>query len=150
MRAVVQRVSKAEVRIDGQPVGAIQHGLCVLVGIEDADTEDDAQWLAAKIAKLRIFNDAEGKMNADLSGVDGQLLVVSQFTLHAKTKKGTRPSFIRAAKPDHAVPLYTSFVAACAEESSKPVATGEFGAAMEVDLVNNGPVTIWIDTQNKE
>ena len=150
MRAVVQRVSKAEVRIDGQPVGAIQQGLCVLVGIEDADTEDDARWLAAKIAKLRIFNDAEGKMNADLSDVDGQLLVVSQFTLHAKTKKGTRPSFIRAAKPDHAIPLYTSFVAACAEESGKPVATGEFGAAMEVDLVNDGPVTIWIDTQNKE
>ena len=150
MRAVVQRVSKAEVRIDGQPVGAIQYGLCVLVCIEDADTEDDARWLAAKIAKLRIFNDAEGKMNADLSDVDGQLLVVSQFTLHAKTKKGTRPSFIRAAKPDHAIPLYTSFVAACAEESGKPVATGEFGAAMEVDLVNDGPVTIWIDTQNKE
>ena len=150
MRAVVQRVSKAEVRIDEQPVGAIQHGLCVLVGIVDADTEDDARWLAAKITKLRIFNDAEGKMNADLSDVDGQLLVVSQFTLHAKTKKGTRPSFIRAAKPDHAVPLYTSFVAACAEESGKPVATGEFGAAMEVDLVNDGPVTIWIDTQDKE
>ena len=150
MRAVVQRVSKAEVRIDEQPVGAIQHGLCVLVGIEDADTEDDARWLAAKITKLRIFNDAEGKMNADLSDVDGQLLVVSQFTLHAKTKKGTRPSFIRAARPDHAVPLYTSFVAAFAEESGKPVATGEFGAVMEVDLVNDGPVTIWIDTQDKE
>ena len=150
MRVVIQRVSRAEVRIAGDVVGQIQHGFCVLVGIEDADTAEDADWLAAKIAKLRVFNDAEGKMNADLAEVDGRLLVVSQFPLHAKTKKGTRPSFIRAAHPDLAIPLYEHFVQSCNQELGKPVATGEFGAAMEVELTNDGPVTIWIDTQNKE
>ena len=150
MRVVIQRVSKAEVRIAGDVVGRIQQGFCVLVGIEDADTSEDADWLAAKIAKLRVFNDSVGKMNADLAEVEGRLLVVSQFTLHAKTKKGTRPSFIRAAKPDHAVPLYEHFVQACERETGTSVATGEFGAAMEVDLVNDGPVTIWIDTKDKE
>ena len=150
MRVVIQRVSRAEVRIDETVVGAINQGFCVLVGMEDADTEEDADWLAAKIAKLRIFNDAEGKMNADLADVEGQLLVVSQFTLHAKTKKGTRPSFIRAAKPEHAVPLVPALRPACAAATGTPVATGEFGANMEVDLVNDGPVTLWIDTKDKE
>lgn len=150
MRVVIQRVSRAEVRIDGAVSGAIDQGFCVLVGIEDDDAPEDADWLAAKIAKLRVFNDGEGKMNSDLADVDGRVLVVSQFTLHAKTKKGTRPSFIRAARPDHAVPLYEHFVLACERETGKPVATGEFGAAMEVDLVNDGPVTIWMDTKDKE
>lgn len=149
MRVVIQRVSRAEVRIDGAVSGAIDAGFCVLVGIEDEDSQDDADWLAAKIAKLRVFNDGDGKMNADLAEVGGRVLVVSQFTLHAKTKKGTRPSFIRAAHPEHAVPLYEYFVQACERETGKPVATGEFGAAMEVDLVNDGPVTIWIDTKDK-
>ena len=150
MRVVIQRVSRADVRIAGEVVGHIQKGFCVLVGIEEADTSEDADWLAAKITKLRVFNDADGKMNADLADVDGRLLVVSQFTLHAKTKKGTRPSFIRAAKPDHAIPLYEHFVQACERETGAPVATGEFGAAMDVDLVNDGPVTIWMDTKDKE
>ena len=150
MRAVIQRVSRAEVRIEGNVSGQISRGLCVLIGIEDADTIEDAQWLAAKISKLRVFDDTNGKMNADLSAVDGRLLVVSQFTLHAKTKKGTRPSFIRAAKPDHAAPLYDHFIASCIRETGHPVATGSFGAAKDVDLVNEGPVTIWIDTKDKE
>ena len=150
MRVVIQRVSRAEVRIDGVVSGAIETGFCVLVGIEDEDSQDDADWLAAKIAKLRVFNDSDGKMNADLAEVGGRVLVVSQFTLHAKTKKGTRPSFIRAARPEHAVPLYEYFVQACERETGQPVATGEFGAAMEVDLVNDGPVTVWIDTKDKE
>ncbi|MDA0939858.1 MAG: D-aminoacyl-tRNA deacylase [Bacteroidetes bacterium] len=150
MRVVIQRVSRAEVRIDGAVSGAIDAGFCVLVGIEDEDSQEDADWLAAKIAKLRVFNDGEGKMNADLADVGGRVLVVSQFTLHAKTKKGTRPSFIRAARPEHAVPLYEYFVQACERETGQPLATGEFGAAMEVDLVNDGPVTIWIDTKDKD
>ena len=150
MRVVIQRVSRAEVRIDGVVSGAIDRGLCILLGIEDEDQRDDADWLAAKIAKLRIFNDAEGKMNADLADIGGRVLVVSQFTLHAKTKKGNRPSFIRAARPEHAVPLYEYFVQACKRETGQPVATGEFGASMAVDLVNDGPVTLWIDTKDKE
>ena len=150
MRAVIQRVSQAQVRVRGEQHGAIDQGLMVLVGIEAADTRQDAEWLAAKLVKLRIFSDVEGKMNADLVQVGGGMLVVSQFTLHAKTKKGTRPSFIRAAHPDVAIPLYEHFVQSCRQELGKPVATGEFGADMEVELTNDGPVTIWIDTQNKE
>ena len=150
MRAVIQRVSQAQVRVRGEQHGAIDQGLMVLVGIEAADTRQDAEWLAAKLVKLRIFSDAEGKMNADLVQVGGGMLVVSQFTLHAKTKKGSRPSFIRAAHPDVAIPLYEHFVQSCEQELGKPVATGEFGADMEVELTNDGPVTIWIDTQNKE
>ena len=150
MRVVIQRVSKASVRVGDSVVGSVNQGLCILVGLEDADTHDDADWLAAKIAKLRIFNDAEGKMNADLADVDGRLLVISQFTLHAKTKKGTRPSFIRAAHPEHAEQLYQHFVAACASATGTSVETGEFGANMAVDLVNNGPVTLWLDTKHKE
>ena len=150
MRVVIQRVSKASVRVGDSVVGSINQGLCILVGMEDADTHDDADWLAAKIAKLRIFNDSEGKMNADLADVDGRLLVISQFTLHAKTKKGTRPSFIRAAHPEHAEQLYQHFVAACASATGTSVETGEFGANMAVDLVNDGPVTLWLDTKHKE
>ena len=150
MRAVIQRVSQAQVRVRGEQHGAIDQGLMVRVGIEAADTRQDAEWLAAKLVKLRIFSDVEGKMNADLVQVGGGMLVVSQFTLHAKTKKGTRPSFIHAAHPDVAIPLYEHFVQSCEQELGKPVATGEFGADMEVELTNDGPVTIWIDTQNKE
>ena len=150
MRVVIQRVSRAKVCVDGAILGAIDAGFCVLVGIEHDDAKEDADWLAAKIAKLRVFKDADGKMNADLAEIGGRLLVVSQFTLHAKTKKGTRPSFIRAARPEHAVPLYEYFVKACERETGQPVATGAFGAAMDVDLVNDGPVTIWIDTKDKE
>lgn len=150
MRVVIQRVSRASVRVDDNVVGAIHQGLCILVGVEDADTTDDADWLAAKVAKLRIFNDDEGKMNADLADVAGRLLIVSQFTLHAKTKKGTRPSFIRAAHPEHAELLYKHFIEACASVTGTSVATGQFGANMAVDLVNDGPVTLWLDTKHKE
>jgi D-tyrosyl-tRNA(Tyr) deacylase len=150
MRVVVQRASQAQVKVNGVPYGDIQRGLVVLVGIEDADTTADADWLAAKLVRLRIFSDDEGKMNANVQDVAGGMMVVSQFTLHAKTKKGTRPSFIRAAHPDHAAPLYEHFVAACSRELGQDVATGEFGADMQVELTNDGPVTIWMDTQNKE
>ena len=150
MRVVVQRASQAQVNVNGVPNGSIGHGLVVLVGIEDADTEADADWLAAKLVRLRIFNDDEGKMNASVLDVGGGMLVVSQFTLHAKTKKGTRPSFIRAAHPDHAIPLYERFIEACSRELGQDVATGEFGADMQVALTNDGPVTIWMDTQHKE
>jgi D-tyrosyl-tRNA(Tyr) deacylase len=150
MRVVVQRASQAQVKVNGVPYGDIQRGLVVLVGIEDADTEADADWLAAKLVRLRIFSDDEGKMNANVQDVAGGMMVVSQFTLHAKTKKGTRPSFIRAAHPDHATPLYEHFVAACSRELGQDVATGVFGADMQVELTNDGPVTIWMDTQNKE
>lgn len=150
MRVVVQRVSQAQVNVNGVPNGSIGRGLVVLVGIENADSEADADWLAAKLVRLRIFNDDDEKMNASVLDVAGGLLVVSQFTLHAKTKKGTRPSFIRAAHPDHAVPVYERFVEACSRELGHDVATGEFGADMQVELTNDGPVTIWMDTQHKE
>ena len=150
MRLVIQRVTQAQVQVEGQVVGQIGHGLLLLVGIEDNDSLEDAQWLASKVSKLRIFPDAEGKMNASIMDVDGHLLVVSQFTLHASYKKGTRPSFIKAAHPDHAKPLYEQFVQACEQELNKPVATGTFGAMMDVALTNDGPVTIWMDTKNKE
>ena len=150
MRVVVQRASQAQVKVNGVSNGSIGRGLVVLVGIEDADTEADADWLAAKLVRHGIVTDEEGKMNASVLDVAGGMLVVSQFTLHAKTKKGTRPSFIRAAHPDHAVPLYERFVAACSRELSQDVATGEFGADMQVELTNDGPVTIWMDTQHKE
>lgn len=150
MRVVIQRVSRASVQVEETVVGAINQGLCILVGVEDADTIDDADWLAAKVAKLRIFNDDEGKMNADLADVEGRLLIVSQFTLHAKTKKGKRPSFIRAAHPEHAEKLYQHFVAACSSATGTSVETGEFGANMAVDLVNDGPATLWLDTKHKE
>ena len=150
MRLLIQRVARASVRVEDQVVGAIDQGLLLLVGVEQGDNEGDATWLAEKVSKLRIFSDSDGKMNASVLDVQGELLVVSQFTLHASYKKGTRPSFVKAAHPDHAIPMYEAFVAACETAIGKPVSTGQFGAAMAVDLINDGPVTIWMDTQNKE
>lgn len=150
MRAVIQRVNEASVTIDGDVEASIGCGLLVLLGVEQHDTEEDADWLARKVSTLRIFSDHAGLMNDSVVDIEGELLVVSQFTLHAKTQKGTRPSFVRAAKPDLAIPLYNYFVDALRRASGIPVETGEFGAMMEVALVNNGPVTILIDTKNKE
>jgi D-aminoacyl-tRNA deacylase len=149
MRAVIQRVSEASVSIDSIICGKINRGLMVLVGIEEADNPEDVNWLANKIAGMRIFTDADGKMNESLIDISGEVLIVSQFTLHASTKKGTRPSFIRAARPEHAIPLYEAFVAAMDELTEPPIATGKFGADMQVQIINDGPVTIWIDTKNK-
>ncbi|HPE97578.1 MAG TPA: D-aminoacyl-tRNA deacylase [Chitinophagales bacterium] len=150
MRAVIQRVSKASVTVDGEVISRIGTGLLVLLGVEDADTPEDADWLVRKIIQLRIFADEQGLMNKSLQDVHGDLLVVSQFTLFASTKKGNRPSFIRSARPDHAIPLYEEFVQLAESLLGRQVATGSFGAMMEVDLVNSGPVTITIDTKNKE
>lgn len=150
MKVVLQRVSEASVTIDGNKVAAIQIGLLVLVGIEDADTQEDIDWLVAKIAKLRIFGDADGLMNLSVQDVNGDVIVVSQFTLYAATKKGNRPSYIRAAKPDISIPLYKAFISAMEKELGKKIQTGEFGADMKVSLINDGPVTIIIDSKNKE
>jgi D-tyrosyl-tRNA(Tyr) deacylase len=150
MRVVIQRVSSASVSVDKKVIGSCAEGLLVLSGIEEADTEEDATWLSAKIVNLRIFSDAEGKMNLSLKEVNGEMLVVSQFTLHASTKKGNRPSYILAARPQKALPLFNTFVEMLKKELGRPIATGEFGAHMEVCLVNDGPVTIIIDTKNKE
>ncbi len=150
MRAVIQRVSEASVTIAGQEVARIGRGLLILLGIENADSAEDAQWLAGKLARLRIFSDAEGKMNADLKEAGGRALVVSQFTLHAATKKGNRPSFIRAARPEVAVPLYELFLKLLETELGTAVASGEFGADMQVSLVNDGPVTICFNTKVRE
>jgi D-tyrosyl-tRNA(Tyr) deacylase len=150
MRVVIQRVSEANVTIDQQEAARIGPGLLVLLGIEDADEQDDIDWLCRKISKLRIFNDSEGLMNLSVQDVEGELLVVSQFTLHASTKKGNRPSFIRAAKPDVAIPIYEKFVAWLGHLSGRPVESGEFGAEMKVGLVNDGPVTIIIDSKDRE
>lgn len=150
MRVLIQRVSEASVDIEEGGTKAIGQGLVIFVGIEDADTPEDAQWLSKKVAKLRIFPDAEGLMNLSLKDVAGEVLVVSQFTLHASTKKGNRPSYIRASKPEVATPLYNSFIQQMEEEIGKKVQTGEFGAMMDVSLVNHGPVTIFIDSKNKE
>ena len=149
MRSVVQRVSKANVRTNGTISGSIEHGLLVLLGIEDADTEQDVRWLAAKIARLRIFDDGQGVMNLSLRDTGGDVLLVSQFTLHASVRKGNRPSYHRASKPEIAVPLYEAFVAAMELELGKPIFTGEFGARMAVSLTNDGPVTIIIDTHEE-
>ena len=150
MRVVIQRVSEASVTIDQQVAGAIGKGLCILLGIEDADTQEDIDWLCRKITNLRIFSDAEGKMNHSLLDVAGEVLIISQFTLHASTKKGNRPSYIKAARPETAIPLYKAFIASMQAAIGKPVQTGEFGAMMDVALVNTGPVTITIDSKNKE
>jgi len=149
MRVVIQRVSKASVSVDAKVIGACGLGLLILVGIEDADTTEDIAWLTQKIANMRIFNDADGKMNLSIKDVSGEMLVISQFTLHADTKKGNRPSYIMAARPEKALPMYNDFVNALQIEIGKPIATGEFGAHMEVSLVNDGPVTIIIDSKNK-
>jgi D-tyrosyl-tRNA(Tyr) deacylase len=150
MRALIQRVTQASVKIEGQMTARIGAGLLILLGVETADGDEDIQWLAAKISKLRIFNDENGLMNRSLLETGGDALVVSQFTLHASTQKGNRPSYIRAARPEVAEPRYEAFVAALQNHLGKPVPTGTFGALMEVQLVNEGPVTIWIDSQNKE
>ncbi len=150
MVAVIQRVSSAGVDIAGKSVASIGKGLLILVGIEDADGPEDVEWLSAKIANLRIFNDAEGVMNLSVQEVNGELLAVSQFTLHASTKKGNRPSYIQAAKPEVAIPRYEAFVKALGEQAGRAVQTGVFGAGMQVSLVNDGPVTIIIDSKNRK
>lgn len=150
MRAVIQRVSEASVVVDYEKVANIQQGLLVLLGIENEDTKEDADWLANKISALRIFSDSEGKMNNSILDVDGDVIVVSQFTLHAKTKKGNRPSYIKSARPEQAIPLYDQFKNELSIVIGKQVQSGEFGADMKVSLVNDGPVTIIIDSKNKE
>ncbi|WP_343626746.1 D-aminoacyl-tRNA deacylase [Flavobacterium lindanitolerans] len=150
MKAVIQRVSRASVTIEGEKVSEIQSGLLVLVGFEDSDTQEDIQWLSAKIANLRIFGDEDDVMNLSIKEIGGDIIIVSQFTLHAATKKGNRPSYIKASKPDVAIPLYENFVSQMEADLGKKVQTGRFGADMKVALLNDGPVTIIIDTKNKE
>lgn len=150
MRVLIQRVSHASVEVDKKICGKINQGLLVLLGIEDNDTQDDIEWLSNKIINLRIFNDENGVMNLSLKDVDGQILLVSQFTLHASTKKGNRPSYIKASKPDIAVPLYEKMIEQLTNDSGKKTEAGIFGADMKVSLLNDGPVTIWIDSKNKE
>ena len=150
MRAVIQRVSEASVTIEGKKVAAVKAGLLVLVGIEDADTPEDIDWLCAKIIKLRIFGDEDGLMNRSIEDIGGDIIVVSQFTLHAAIKKGNRPSYIRAAKPDIAIPLYEAFIIQMEKELGRKIQTGAFGADMKVALLNDGPVTIIIDTKSRE
>ncbi|MFK7905865.1 MAG: D-aminoacyl-tRNA deacylase [Chitinophagales bacterium] len=150
MRALIQKVSEASVTIEGKVKSKIGKGLLILVGIENADTQEDVEWLCKKIALMRIFSDEAGKMNLSVKDVGGEALVVSQFTLHANTKKGNRPSFIKAARPDFAIPMYEYFVVKLQSHFDAPVQTGEFGAMMEVGLVNDGPVTIWVDSKNRE
>ena len=150
MRIIIQRVSEASVSIDQQISGKINHGFLILLGIVEGDDQIAIDWLAGKIVKMRIFPDDAGKMNLCIKDVDGSLLVVSQFTLHAGTKKGNRPSFIKAARPKTAIPLYEKFITTLEKEMGKPCATGEFGADMQVSLVNDGPVTIMLDTELKE
>ena len=149
MISVIQRVTSASVTIDGNVKSKIGIGLLVLLGIEEADNQEDIDWLANKIVGLRIFNDSEGVMNVSVQDVNGDIIVVSQFTLHASTKKGNRPSYIKAAKPEIAIPLYEKFVSTISSAFGKEVQTGEFGADMKVSLLNDGPVTIIIDTKNK-
>lgn len=150
MRAILQRVSSASCTVDGEVTGQIGTGFLVLLGIEDADTTEDLQWLAQKITGLRIFSDDAGLMNKSLADVNGDILLISQFTLFAQTKKGNRPSFIRAARPDKAIPLYEQMKASLHQLTGKKIATGIFGADMKIALVNDGPVTISIDSKNKE
>lgn len=150
MRAVIQRVSKASVTIDGSIHSQINNGLLVLLGIEDADTVEDIEWLSSKIVNLRIFNDNNEVMNISLKDINGEILLVSQFTLHASTKKGNRPSYIKASKPGIAIPLYEKMIKQLSTDLGKAIQTGVFGADMKVELLNDGPVTIVIDTKNRE
>lgn len=150
MRVVIQRVSEASVEINNNVKAEIPKGLMILLGIEEEDNKEDIDWLTGKIVNLRIFDDEEGVMNKSILDIDGDILLISQFTLHASTKKGNRPSYIKAAKPDTAIPLYKTFIATLEEKMGKPVGTGEFGADMKVRLINDGPVTICMDTKNKE
>jgi len=148
MRALVQRVSKANIKVNEKNISSINKGLLVLLGIQDTDDESDITWLSNKIIKMRIFEDDNGKMNQSIEDIGGELLIVSQFTLYSSTKKGNRPSFINAAHPDKALPIYQTFVSECNKQISTQ--TGKFGAMMQVGLVNDGPVTIWLDSRNKE
>ncbi|PXY44839.1 D-aminoacyl-tRNA deacylase [Flavobacterium hydrophilum] len=150
MKVVIQRVSEASVTVEGKKVADIKKGLLVLIGIEDADTQEDIDWLVGKIIKMRIFGDENDVMNCSVQDVDGDIIVVSQFTLHASTKKGNRPSYIKASKPGFAIPMYENFVKALEEEFNKKVQTGIFGADMKVSLLNDGPVTILMDSKNRE
>lgn len=150
MRIVIQRVKSASVTVDNQKISEIEKGLLILLGIEDSDKQEDIDWLCTKVAKLRIFDDEGGVMNRSVVDVCGEILVVSQFTLHANTKKGNRPSYIRASKPDFAIPMYEKFVNCLKQESRLNVLTGKFGAMMDVELINDGPVTIIMDSKNKE
>jgi D-aminoacyl-tRNA deacylase len=150
MRVFIQRVSEASVTIAGNVAGKIAHGYCILLGIEEADYHEDIAWLCSKIIGLRIFSDEEGKMNKSIAEVGGDILLISQFTLHAATKKGNRPSFIKAAKPEVAIPLYETFKQQLTLQLGKAIASGVFGADMKVALVNDGPVSIWIDSKNRE
>ncbi|MDD2288243.1 MAG: D-aminoacyl-tRNA deacylase [Bacteroidales bacterium] len=150
MRVVVQRVERASVGIDNKLYSSIEKGLLVLLGIEDEDREKDIDYLCKKISKLRIFDDENGVMNLSVKDINGEILLVSQFTLHASTKKGNRPTYIRASKPDYAIPLYKKFISELEKETEREIKTGEFGADMKVELINDGPVTIIIDTKNPE
>jgi len=150
MRAVIQRVSKASVTIDNKIYSQIENGLLVLVGIEDADNAEDIEWLSGKIVNLRVFNDDNGVMNISVKDINGDILAVSQFTLHASTKKGNRPSYIKASKSEFAIPMYEKFIQQLSNDLGKIVGTGVFGADMKVELLNDGPVTIIIDTKNRE
>lgn len=150
MRVVIQRVSRASVTVDGAVTGKIGQGLLVLMGVEDSDKEEDIQWLSSKIVNLRIFHDEAGVMNRSVIDVNGDILLVSQFTLHASTKKGNRPSYIRASKPDFAIPMYEKMIARMQTDLGRNIATGIFGADMKVELLNDGPVTIIIDSKNRE
>lgn len=150
MRIVIQRVLEASVVIENKVTSKIDKGLLILVGIEEADTDEDVKWLSSKVVNLRIFDDENGVMNLSVKDIDGEIIVVSQFTLHASTKKGNRPSYIKAAKPDISIPLYEKFVSQLQNDLGKEIGTGEFGADMKVSLCNDGPVTIIIDTKNKE
>ena len=150
MRAVIQRVTKASVTIEGKINGQIENGLLKLMGIEDADTDEDIEWLSSKIVNLRIFNDEKGVMNISIKDIAGNILLISQFTLHASTKKGNRPSYIKASKPDIAIPIYEKMIEQLSIDLGKEIQTGIFGADMKVELLNDGPVTIMIDTKNKE
>ncbi len=150
MKAVIQRVTKASVIIDTKKVATIKRGLLILLGIEPADTNEDIVWLSSKITNLRVFDDDNGIMNHSVKDIDGEVIVVSQFTLHASTKKGNRPSYIKAAKPEIAIPLYENFIIQLEQDLEKKVQTGEFGAYMQLDLINDGPVTILIDTKNRQ
>ncbi|MFH6964336.1 D-aminoacyl-tRNA deacylase [Flavobacterium plurextorum] len=150
MKIVLQRVSEASVTVDGEKTADIKKGILVLVGIEDADTQEDIDWLSGKIIKMRIFGDENDVMNCSVQDIDGDIIVVSQFTLHASTKKGNRPSYIKAAKPEFAIPMYENFVKSLEKEFNKKVQTGIFGADMKVSLINDGPVTILIDSKNRD
>ncbi|SRR5690554_3075470 len=150
MRVLLQRVKTASVTIDGNIHSQIKQGLLIFLGIEEEDGHEDIDWLTRKIVRMRIFSDENDAMNLSVQDVEGECLVVSQFTLHANTKKGNRPSFIKAAKPENAIPLYEKFILQLSNELNKPVKTGSFGAMMDVALVNDGPVTIWVDSKNRE